>query len=171
MNLQPILTNTLVTATPLASSHFDQLFAVASDATIWAQHPNPLRYQLSFFAKYFEGAMVSGGAFIITDTASGQVIGSTRYSRLQQAISVDIGYTFYATAYWGKGYNHSLKKMMLSHAFQYVPKVRFFIGASNLRSQISIERLGAFKVGEQTMAYHGEAPMHNFEYNILHTII
>ena len=77
-----------------------------------------------------------------------------------------IGYTFYATAYWGTGINPSVKKLMLDHAFGFVSKVYFHIGAQNLRSQIAIGRLGAKKVAEQEIAYHGEASKLNFVYTI-----
>lgn len=164
--LQPTLSNALITAIPLQAAHFEALYAVASDPLIWAQHPNPLRYQLPAFTAYFEGAILSQGALLIHDAASGSIIGSTRYSRLVPGVSVDVGYTFYSRAYWGQGHNHSLKRMMITHAFEYVQLVQFYIGALNLRSQISIERLGATKTDEVLMAYHGEPDMLNFKYVI-----
>jgi N-acetyltransferase len=55
---------------------------------------------------------------------------------------------------------------MLDHAFAEVDKVYFHIGATNLRSQIAIERLGAKKIGEEAVAYYGEPPKMNFVYEI-----
>ncbi len=169
MNLQPTLQNELVIAIPLQQAHFDLLFAAASDPLIWEQHPNKNRYQLADFTNYFEGALKSGGAFLIKDVVTDEVIGSTRfYDFIENEIehSITIGYTFYIRSHWGTGHNHSLKKIMLNHAFQYVDMVNFYIGALNKRSQISIERLGAQKTKELEVAYYGEPPKLNFVYSI-----
>ena len=55
---------------------------------------------------------------------------------------------------------------MLGHIFQFVDNVTFYIGAVNKRSQISIERFGAIKTGEEEMAYYGEEDKLNFIYAI-----
>jgi N-acetyltransferase len=47
-----------------------------------------------------------------------------------------------------------------------VDVVNFYIGAVNKRSQISIERFGAIKIGEKETAYYGEAPKLDFVYAI-----
>nr|MCU0350393.1 GNAT family N-acetyltransferase [Flavobacterium sp.] len=59
-----------------------------------------------------------------------------------------------------------IKKMMLAYAFQFVDQVYFHVGAENIRSQIAMERLGAKKVREIAVAYHGETEKLNFEYVI-----
>jgi RimJ/RimL family protein N-acetyltransferase len=166
-NIQPTLTNGSVTLHPLQATDFDALYNVASDAKIWEQHPNRDRYQRDVFLTFFEGAMQSGGAFKVTDNATGQLIGSTRfydYSDMDE--SIFIGYTFYAINCWGKGINQAVKTMMLDYIFQYVKVVRFHIGAGNVRSQIAIGRLGAIKTDEQQVAYFGEASKLNFVYEI-----
>jgi RimJ/RimL family protein N-acetyltransferase len=169
MNLQPTLQNELVTAVPLQKIDFEALFAAASDPKIWEQHPNKNRYRLPDFTNYFDGAIESGGAFLIKDTATNTVIGSTRYSDYLEENNIkkiSIGYTFFTTNCWGKGFNHSLKRLMLDHIFQYVDQVLFYIGANNKRSQISIERLGAQKIAEEEIAYYGEGIQLNFVYAI-----
>jgi RimJ/RimL family protein N-acetyltransferase len=169
MDLQPTLQNELVLAIPLLQEHFELLYAAASDPLIWEQHPNKNRYQLADFTNYFEGAMKSGGAFLIKNTATDEVIGSTRFTQLIQTEtenSVCIGYTFYIRSHWGTGHNHSFKKLMINYAFQFVDTVNFHIGATNKRSQISIERLGAKKINEIEVAYYGEPSKLNFVYCI-----
>lgn len=164
---QPILQNELVTATPLLATDFDMLFAAASDPLIWEQHPNKNRYQLTEFTNYFKGAMESGGAFLVKDTQTNEVIGSSRYSDYDAATNtVAIGYTFFIRSHWGTGYNYALKKLMLAHAFKFVDAVVFYIGAVNKRSQISLERFGAIKTGEKEMAYYGEPAKLDFIYTI-----
>lgn len=167
MNLQPVLENDLVRLIPLKESDFDALFEVASDPLIWEQHPNKNRYQKEVFQNFFDGAMESKGAFIIIDKKSNRSIGSTRFYDLDAcAKSVLIGYTFYGRKFWGSTYNPSVKKLMLDYAFQFLDRVYFHIGAENIRSQKAIERLGAIKVREIEVAYHGEPEKLNFEYVI-----
>ena len=167
MNLQPVLENEIVKLVPLKESDFEALYQVASDPLIWEQHPNKNRYQREVFQNFFDGAMESQGAFIIIDKKSNQVIGSTRFYDLNASEkSVLIGYTFYGRDFWGSTYNPSVKKLMLDYAFEFVDDVYFHIGAGNIRSQKAIERLGAKKVREMEVAYHGEPEKLNFEYAI-----
>ncbi|MCY1544024.1 Acetyltransferase (GNAT) domain protein [compost metagenome] len=114
--------------------------------------------------------MQSGGAFRIVDKATGRTMGSTRfYDYDAEHKRILIGYTFYATAYWGKGINPLVKTMMLNYIFNFVEKVCFHIGSANIRSQIAILRLGAVKVGEQEVTYFGENPKLNYVYEISRT--
>ena len=164
---QPVLKNDLVLATPLQQEDFDSLFAAAADPLIWEQHPNKNRWQREAFENYFKGAILSGGAFLVKDAQTGEVIGSSRYSDyFPETNTVSIGYTFFIRKCWGRGYNYALKKLMLDHIFQYVDTVNFFIGAVNKRSQVSIERFGAIKTGEKETAYFGELPKLDFVYAI-----
>jgi len=50
--------------------------------------------------------------------------------------------------------------------FTFLNNVYFHIGAQNIRSQKAIARLGARKVREINIAYHGEPEKLNFEYVI-----
>ena len=168
MNLQPTdLKNDLVWLEPLKQEHFEELYLVASDPLIWEQHPNPDRYKLDAFTNYFKGAMESGGAFIIRDTLSGKALGSSRYCAYDAANKeIQIGYTFFARSCWGKSINKEVKTLMLNHAFNYVDKVAFYVGANNIRSQKAMERIGGIKVREEVVAYFGEPDRLNFRYEI-----
>jgi RimJ/RimL family protein N-acetyltransferase len=167
-DLQPKqLKNELIQLIPLQETNFEELYAVASDPLIWEQHPNKLRYQRDVFQNYFEGAMLSKGAFLIRDSKTNEVIGSSRfYDYNESDNSVLIGYTFIGRKFWGNGYNKALKKIMLDYAFQHVDKVYFHIGAFNLRSQKAIEKIGAVKVDEFEVEYYGEDSKLNFVYLI-----
>lgn len=166
-NLQPVLENNLCILSPLEEKDFDALYKVASDPKIWEQHPNKDRWKKEVFEKFFEGAMQSKGAFKIINKKTGEIVGSTRfYDFNQEEDCIFIGYTFYAVSCWGKGFNLSVKKTMLDYLFKYVSKVRFHIGADNIRSQIAISRVGAQKIAEEEVAYFGEKPKLNFVYEI-----
>jgi N-acetyltransferase len=165
INFQPTLSNKWVIAEPLLPIHFNELYNAASDPLIWEQHPNKNRWQLADFTNYFEGAIKSGGAFLVRDAVTNEVIGSSRYSDYNSITNtVSIGYTFFKRECWGKGYNYALKQLMLQHIFSYVDTVTFYVGAVNKRSQISIERFGATKIGEKETAYYGELPKLDYVY-------
>lgn len=165
MNLQPVLENEFILLQPLQQNDFERLFAVASDPLIWEQHPNKDRYKREVFQTYFEGAMESKGALLLFDKLTGEIAGSSRfYDYNEEESSMLIGYTFIARKFWGKAYNPAMKTLMIDHAFQYVNKILFHIGANNTRSKIAIGRIGAVKQKEISVAYHGEPEKLNFEY-------
>lgn len=167
ISFQPLLKNEWIIATPLQESDFEILYQAAADPLIWEQHPNKNRWQRPEFENYFTGAMKSGGAFLVRNAKTNEVIGSSRYSDYDPAKNtVNIGYTFFIRSHWGGGYNYALKQIMLDHIFQYVTAVIFYIGAVNKRSQISLERFGAVKTGEEETAYYGEAPKLDYVYTI-----
>ncbi len=167
MNLQPFnLSDQWVQLIPLQENDFERLYEVAQDPLIWEQHPNPDRYKREVFLNYFKGAVESKGAFLILN-ADSQVIGCTRfYDYFPEKSEIKIGYTFFSRACWGRPYNRSAKMLMLNHAFQYVDQVIFHVGANNIRSQKAMEKLGAIKIGEELVAYYGEASRNNFVYRI-----
>jgi len=72
----------------------------------------------------------------------------------------------YAVRYWGTGVNTAVKKLMLAYAFQYVDTVYFQVGSTNFRSQKAVEKLGARKVAETSVEYHGDGLKSNFTYEI-----
>jgi len=166
-SIQPTLSNEKATLIPLEEADFEALYAVASDPAIWEQHPNKDRYKREVFRSFFDGALASGGAFKIIDKASGELAGSTRFYDYDAAAnSILIGYTFYATRFWGTGINPSVKRLMLDYIFQFVDTVVFHVGANNIRSQMAMTRLGAVKVAEKEVAYFAEPTRHNFVYEI-----
>ena len=146
--LQPILTSELLEVRPLRADDWDELYAVASDPLLWAQHPNSDRYKPDVFRKFFDEALASGGAFVVLDRKSGRVIGSSRFHCYDLVRSeIEIGWTFLARSHWGGTYNGELKRMMLAHAFKYVDNVIFFIGSTNVRSQRALEKIGGVRAG------------------------
>lgn len=167
-NWQPQLSNELVYLRPLAADDFEALYAVASDPLIWEQHPNPDRYKREVFTNYFTGAMESGGALLISDANTNEVVGCSRfYDYLPEQSEVKIGYTFFSRGCWGKGINRAVKHLMIAHALQYVDNIVFHVGANNLRSRKAMEKLGAHLVGEMEVAYYGEASRLNVVYTIM----
>ena len=143
-DLQPTLKGNLIELRPLMPADFDALFAAASDPLIWEQHPENDRYAREVFQRYFDGAIDSKGAFAIIERETGRIIGSSRYCNLNPSESeVEIGWTFLETQFWGGMYNRELKSLMLNHAFQFINRVVFVVGETNLRSQKALLKIGA----------------------------
>jgi RimJ/RimL family protein N-acetyltransferase len=165
--LQPSLSNDRVRVQPLGAGDFEALYAVASDPLIWEQHPNRNRYQRDVFENFFKGALESGGALLVFDAATQQLIGNSRYYDHDEAGSViAIGYTFLAKDHWGGRYNPALKRLMLDHAFRFVERVVFHVGERNTRSRTAMERLGGQLTGSAPVAYFGETSTTNVIYEI-----
>lgn len=144
--LQPHLQGELVELRPLAPDDWRDLFAVASDPLIWAQHPASDRYQEPVFRAFFQEALDCGGAFAIIDRGTGRIIGSTRYHAVEgDADAIEIGWTFLARSHWGGRYNHEMKRLMLDHAFKFVERVIFVVGEHNIRSQTAVQRIGGVR--------------------------
>jgi len=143
---QPTLAGSLLRLRPLRESDREDLFRVASDPLLWAQHPDRLRHTEDGFNRFFAEAMASAGALLVIDAQSAAVIGSSRYHGYDaQQRQVEIGWTFLARSHWGGRYNAELKELMLRHAFRQVESVLFYIDPTNLRSQRSVEKIGALR--------------------------
>jgi RimJ/RimL family protein N-acetyltransferase len=148
--LQPTLTGDLIELRPLRPEDYPALYAVASDPLIWDQHPSSDRYQEPVFQAFFHDALASGGALVAIDRKDGRVIGSSRFNGYDEANSeIEVGWTFLARSHWGGVFNGEMKRLMLRHAFRFVRRVVFVIGARNYRSQRAVEKLGAVRVGSK----------------------
>jgi RimJ/RimL family protein N-acetyltransferase len=146
---QPHLVGELVELRPLREDDFAALAGAASDPLIWEQHPAD-RHRIDVFRAFFADHLASGGALVVLDRRTGAVIGTSRYRAYDPDRSeVEIGYTFLARAYWGGATNRELKALMLAHAFRFVETVVFLIHPDNGRSQRSVEKLGAVRIGER----------------------
>ncbi len=166
-DLQPHLKGELIELRPISPNDWVDLFAVASDPLIWEQHPENDRYKQEVFKNFFQGALESGGAFVVIDTKTQQIIGSTRFHGYDPDKSeIEIGWTFLARKYWGGRYNAEMKQLMLAHAFKFVENVVFFVGENNMRSQKATEKIGGVRSGMAEKVYGNRSPSRNVRYVI-----
>lgn len=143
LDLQPQLEGQLLALRPLRPDDWDALFAVASDPLIWAGHPDRERYTEPVFREFFRTAIESRGALAVLDRATERMIGSSRYVwHGPPRQELEIGWTFLARAYWGGRFNSEMKRLMLQHAFQFVDRVVFIVGVTNIRSQKAMLKIG-----------------------------
>ncbi|MMZ65809.1 putative ribosomal N-acetyltransferase YdaF [compost metagenome] len=88
--------------------------------------------------------------FTIFDQASGEIIGTTRIGELDMINrNAEIGWTWLSPDYWRTGVNTECKFLLLRHCFEELNliRVQFSVSGQNIRSQRSIERIGAVKEG------------------------
>jgi RimJ/RimL family protein N-acetyltransferase len=144
MDRQPVLSGERLVLRPLRDDDWGALYAVASGPQLWARHPMHDRWQEPVFRAFFADALAQGGALVVTDRASGAVIGSSRFQGHDPADggSVEIGWTFLARDYWGIGLNAEMKRLMLTHAFRFVERVLFRVGEHNIISRRAMEKIG-----------------------------
>ena len=163
LDRQPTLDGDRVLLRPLTEGDWDALFAIASDAGIWEQHPMHDRWREDVFREFFDDALAKRGGLAILDKAKNALIGSTRYQAYdpEDGGSVEIGWTFLARNYWGKGINPEMKRLMLEHAFKSVERVDFRVGETNYRSRIALENIGAVRTDRTELArYDGKRVLH-----------
>jgi N-acetyltransferase len=139
---------------PLTIDHEPDLSTAAADGRLWelwfASVPGPggmAAYIKEALAGQRAGHML---AWTVRDTASGAVIGTTRYHDIVRDIDrVEIGYTWYAERAQRTSVNTTCKLLLLAHAFDTLgcQAVGLRTDSFNFRSQRAIEALGAKKDG------------------------
>jgi N-acetyltransferase len=141
---QPTVCGPNLTLRPLRADDYEALSLAACDPELWAGHPAKDRWRPEVFQPYFAGLLASGATLAVIDTASGTVIGCSRYYEVEDAPGdISIGFTFLARAWWGGATNAELKRLMLDHAFQSFDRVWFHIDPTNIRSQRATAKIGA----------------------------
>jgi N-acetyltransferase len=139
---------------PLTPAHEDGIRAAASDGRLfelwYTSVPAPDQVE-QYIAAANEGMAARHMLpWAVRDTASGDVIGSTRYHDIVPAIDrVEIGYTFYAQRVQRSHVNTACKLLLLTHAFDTVgcEVVGLRTDNFNFRSQRAIEGIGAKRDG------------------------
>jgi RimJ/RimL family protein N-acetyltransferase len=139
---------------PLEAAHRDGLVAAASDGRLWdlwfTAVPEPEGMD-AYIAEALRGQQAGHMLpWVVRDSTSGTVIGSTRYHDIAAVIDrVEIGYTWYAARHQRTHVNTTCKLLLLGHAFDTLgcKVVGLRTDNFNFRSQRAIEGLGAKKDG------------------------
>jgi len=144
---------------PVTATDFAPLFSLAADPEVWTLHPRADRYQEEVFRAYFADGLASASALVAVCRATGTVAGWSRYSaQFVLPGEIEIGWTFLGRAYWGGACNGDMKRLMLTHAFQFVDHVILRIGEKNLRSRRAAEKIGA-RLTDRVQQDAGGGPM------------
>lgn len=136
---------------PLGLEHEEGLRAAARDGQLWKLRVTSVPEPDDTLA-YIKTALQTDNrfAFAVTDSVSGEVLGSSSYHDILSAVKrVEIGYTWYAARYQRTHVNSTCKLLMMTHAFETLGchVVGWRTDNFNVASQRAIERLGAQKDG------------------------
>jgi RimJ/RimL family protein N-acetyltransferase len=168
VNRQPILEGERLVLRPLRKDDWPALYAVAADPRVWAGHPSHDRWQEPVFRAFFDDALAQGGALAVIDKGTGEIIGSSRFQAHDPADGgvVEIGWTFLARRYWGAGLNAEMKYLMLRHAFRFVRRVLFRVGADNVISRKAMANIGGRLTGETWVEQRVGRPVEHVMFEI-----
>jgi RimJ/RimL family protein N-acetyltransferase len=139
---------------PLAREHEAGVRAAAADGELWRLWytgvPAPDKVagwiDAALAMRENQGAM----PFAIRDSASGEIVGSTRYFNVEAAHRrLEIGHTWHAKRVQRTAINTECKLLLLAHAFEALKciAVEFRTNFFNFQSRQAIARLGAKQDG------------------------
>jgi RimJ/RimL family protein N-acetyltransferase len=147
---QPTLTGLTVELRPLKTEHASELLAAAADGELWNMKvtviPGPETVG-QYIASALEGrASGSVMPFVIVRRDTGQIVGSTRFWKIDLANrKMEIGHTWLSSSVQRSGINTEAKLLMLTHAFEAMDAIRvqFTTDELNEKSRAAILRIGA----------------------------
>ena len=151
---QPVLEGRHVVLRPMVRGDGPAVVEAASDGRLWELFytvvPGP-----ETIGGYLDRAEREQGwgrimPFVVIDKASGEIVGATRYMRMNAPHRrLEIGTTFYASRVQRSPINSEAKLLLLTHAFEAMDCVcvQFRTDHFNFASQRAIERLGAKRDG------------------------
>ena len=143
-----------ITLAPMGLEHETGLQSAAADGELWnirvTSVPAPHETR-----QYIEQALAmremgNRFPFVVLETATGKVLGSSSYHDIVPAIKrLEIGYTWYAKSVQRSHVNTTCKLLLMTHAFETLGchVVGWRTDNFNFASQAAIERLGAKKDG------------------------
>lgn len=163
----------------LQPSHIPQLKLLAKDEKLWEYTKTILLNDCynEQVEKYLAVAIDPNGiglqrSFVIRDAATKEIIGMSRYYRMELLHKrLDIGYTWYSPAYWGRVHNKECKLLLLQYAFETLgfQRVEFEVAHQNIRSQKAVEKIGGIKEG--VLRKHGLRGDGSIRHTVIFSII
>ena len=156
MKIAPVvLAGKITRLEPLSETHIPDLAVAGESESIWLNmrygmvttREKMRAWVLDMLDRQTRGADLP---FVVIHLEEGRAIGATRYLNIEpEARGLEIGGTWYTPEFQRTGVNTECKYLLLKHAFEALECIRVQLKADilNLRSQRSIERLGAIKEG------------------------
>jgi RimJ/RimL family protein N-acetyltransferase len=150
------LTGRHVRLEPLTRSHLPDLFAAGGgDDDVWRWQGGPTPHTEAELGAKLDQLLADAErgefvAFAVVLLATGRAIGWTTYLDISPADErLEIGWTWYGSAYWRSAVNTESKLLLLTHAFEDLGmgRVQWKTDHMNTRSQNAIMRLGAQREG------------------------
>jgi N-acetyltransferase len=151
---QPVLEGRHVVLRPMVRGDGPAIVEAASDGKLWelfytvVPGPETIDSYLDRAEREQDWGRIM--PFVVIDKASGEIVGATRYMRMNAPHRrLEIGTTFYASRVQRSPINSETKLLLLTHAFEAMDCVcvQFRTDHFNFASQRAIERLGAKRDG------------------------
>ncbi len=151
---QPTLTGHTIELRPLQEADSAALVEAAADGELWNMKvtivPGPDTVD-SYIATALAGQRAGTVMpFVIIKRESGQVVGSTRFWKIDRANRrLEIGHSWLRSSAQRSGVNTEAKYLLLTYAFEVVNAVRvqFTTDELNEKSRVAIARIGAKQEG------------------------
>jgi RimJ/RimL family protein N-acetyltransferase len=156
MDMRPItLTGRRAQLLPLVDGHASALFEASRHDEIWAfldeSSPTTVDEVRAFITFALQDQQAGNRlAFTIVDRLSGEVVGTTSFTRIRPAHrGLEIGWTWLTPSTWGTGINTEAKYLLLEHAFDSQGAIRAAMKTDtrNIRAQHAIVALGLQQEG------------------------
>lgn len=150
----PSLSGSQIELQPLQPAHREALLSAAADGELWNLKVTVVPSADSI-DKYIETALAGRDAgsmlpFVIVLRATGRVIGSTRFWKIDRLNrKMEIGHTWLSQSMQRSGVNTQAKYLLLGYAFEVLQAVRvqFTTDELNEKSRAAILRIGARQEG------------------------
>lgn len=155
MNNQPFtMEGQHVRLQPLVREHIDALWQAGNNPEVWRWTSSKIKCR-GEMESYVESALSEADRgvslpFVITERASGQIVGTTRFGNIApEHRRVEIGWTFISPPFQRTAINTETKYLMLRHAFDVwrSNRVELKTSAANQKSRAAICRIGAREEG------------------------
>lgn len=150
------LTGSHIRLEPLTRGHLPELFlAGGGDDAVWQWQGGPTPQTEAELGARLDAILAAAArgeylAFAVIHLASDRAIGWTTYLDIAPHDErLEIGWTWYGSAYWRSPVNTEAKVLLLTHAFEVLGmgRVQWKTDIMNVRSQNAIARLGAQREG------------------------
>ena len=169
------LTGSHIRLEPLTRGHLSDLFAAGgNDDAVWQWQGGPTpRTEEELGAKLdLLLADDSFVAFAVIVLATGRAVGWTTFLDISPVDErLEIGWTWYGSAYWRSPVNTEAKLLLLTHAFEDLGmgRVQWKTDHLNQRSQNAIARLGAQREG--VLRRHRQRPDGTFRDSVYFSML
>lgn len=135
---------------PVKEEDVSELLELASSPELWRYFTYDLSQPQEFY-EWLHPALCKQRLQLVTINKSDQkLIGSTAFGNYSQRDKrIEIGWTWLGKDFQGKGFNQSMKKLMLSHAFEIMEleRVEFKTDVLNIAARKALENIHVIEEG------------------------
>ncbi|MGY4532673.1 RimJ/RimL family protein N-acetyltransferase [Pseudomonas sp. TE3786] len=154
LTLDAALVGPTITLQPLQAGDAPRLLAAAADGHLWQMTltviPGPDTVEQYLATALAGQAVGTVKAFLLVRNNDGQVLGSTRFWKIDRANrKLEIGHTWLGQSVQRSGVNTEAKFLLLQQAFEVMDcvRVQFTTDELNEKSRAAILRIGATQEG------------------------